>query len=286
MSIEIVSSLLICFLSSLFPVIASYRRMKLQFTEPSLTLFIFLTLYTLSLLTGTILHFRGLGSPDHLAIHEVNAMVGQFGISNTFDAIVIVLTIGLTMLNLLIGVIIYKTKRPIAYSIASVTVVLGVLSIPISMITSYNPLVSFFMECCGVMAYFAWLSDLTYKEFCVIGNIYIQAGMCMLAAAAPLLLCLRKKKGLSATAFCTINCMLHAILFYVICVHYWIPLDKSFDLCFRELNQLATYTGTSYVFVNIVIFIIMFVGDLIINSIIYKVINRLESIHGVISANF
>lgn len=58
----------------------------------------------------------------------------------------------------------------------------------------------------------------------------------------------------------------------IICKHYRMPLDPTFDLCYRELVHLASATGSTYIVVNLVIFVILFVGDLILNSIIYKLV--------------
>ena len=59
-------------------------------------------------------------------------------------------------------------------------------------------------------------------------------------------------------------------MFVVIGAHYWMPLENGFDLCFKELNQLAATTGTTYVFVNIVIFVLLFILDLVLNSLVYR----------------
>lgn len=46
------------------------------------------------------------------------------------------------------------------------------------------------------------------------------------------------------------------------------------NLCCKELNQLAACMGTTYIMVNIVIFVIMFVDDLIANAVIYQLVKR------------
>lgn len=47
-------------------------------------------------------------------------------------------------------------------------------------------------------------------------------------------------------------------VFVVICVHYAMPLEQAFDLCYRELIWLARTFHTTYNIVNYVIFILAF----------------------------
>lgn len=264
-------ALTLCFLSTLFPCFMSFKKMKEEFNEPSLALFLCLVLYSFVLLYGVVIRECGIAGVQS----QVADTITQMGNTLTqFKVIVSVLTLALIIPNVIIGFIIQKTKRPITYSLAFVIVIMCIMSVPAVIITGSNPLVNFFLECCGIMAYFAWVLDLTYKEFCVLGNIYLQAGLCLVSALAPLMLCLRTRKGILKTAFCVINAMLHAAVFYVISVHYWMPLEDGFDLCYRELNQMAAFTGTSYVMVNIIIFVIIFVADIIVNAVIYQSVKR------------
>lgn len=271
----VIISLTLCFLSSLYPSYASYRRMRERFCEATMSLFVFMSAYSLILLDGVFIRSGNSSSTDSLAKQQITAMVAQAGY-NMDDVLLLMSAIafGLVILNIAFGLIIQKTKHPIAYCLALITGVLVVVSVPAAVVTDSNPLANFFMECCGVMAYFAWLLDLTYKEFCVIGNIYVQAGLCLMSALAPLSICLRTKLSIGKTAFCAINAIIHSVVFYVVCVHYWMPLEDGFNLCYKELNQLAAYTGTTYIMVNIVIFVIMFVGDLLANAVIYQLVKR------------
>ena len=272
----VILALILCFFSSLYPSYASFRRMADGFDEATMCLFGFMSAYSLILLYGVIIRFSNCDAVDSLAMRQITAAVEQAGYSmEVFYLLTSAITLFLTFANLVFGLIIHKTKHPIVYCIAFIILILGVLSIPAVFVTGCNPLVNFFMECCGIMAYFAWVLDLTYKEICVIGNIFIQAGLCLMAATAPLLLCLRTRKSIGKTVFCAINSTIHAVVFFAICMHYWMPLGDGFDLCYKELNQLAGFTGLSYVMVNIVIFVILFIGDLVVNSVIYQFVKRL-----------
>ncbi|MDO4512051.1 MAG: hypothetical protein Q4B68_09580 [Bacteroidales bacterium] len=241
--------------------------MKQQYSESALALSISMSLYTLVLFIGVITRLINLGGVDSLAMQQISSVVKDI---NTFNILVSFLNLCLVGINIAMGLIIQKCKHPIIWCLSFIIALMSVVSVFATFVTGNNPLVNFFLECCGIMAYFAWVLDLTYKEFCVIGNIYLQAGLCLMASFMPLLLCVRKQRISVMSVFCLINTLIHSLLFFIISIHYWMPLEKGFDLCYRELNQLAAYTGTTYVFVNIVIFVIMFIGDLILNSVIYR----------------
>lgn len=277
MNVIVILALIVCFLSSLYPASASFRRLKEKFSEATMYLFGFMSAYSLVILYGVVLRLGNGGGVDLLSMQQITAAVGQSGYSmEAFNLLTAVIAFCLAIANIVFGLIIHKTKHPIVYCLALSIIALGVLSVPAVFVTGCNPVVNFFMECCGVMAYFAWMLDLTYKEFCVIGNIYIEAALCLMAAVAPLLLCLRTRKGFVMTAFCAINAAIHSVVFLVICMHYWMPLEDGFDLCYKELNQMGTFTGLGYIAVNIVLFVILFVGDLIVNAVIYQLVKRFK----------
>lgn len=273
----VILALVLCFLSSLYPSYASFRRMKDKFSEATMCLFCFMNAYSLIILHGVVTRLGNDGGVDSLSMQQITAAVGQAGYSmEAFNLLTAAIAFCLAIVNIVFGLIIHKTKHPIFYCLALSIIALGVLSVPAVVVTGSNPMVNYFMECCGVMAYFAWMLDLTYKEFCVIGNIYIQAALCLIAAVPPLLLCLRTRKGIVKTAFCAINAAIHAVVFLVICMHYWMPLEDGFDLCYKELNQMASFTGLGYIAVNIILFVILFVGDLIVNAAIYQFVKQFK----------
>ena len=51
------------------------------------------------------------------------------------------------------------------------------------------------------------------------------------------------------------------------------PLNPAFDLCYNELVHLASVIASTYIIVNLVIFVFLFVGDLILNALLYKLMN-------------
>ncbi len=271
LSMTIIILLLFCFLSALLPTYSAYRRLRVDFSESMLALFVFMALYALMFAYGMAIR---LGSASLNALpfpYDLSADLSALDVSLMLN----VATGGLVVVNLCLGWIVWKSRRPILHSLMFVIALTVVLSLLAAIGLGSNLFLNFFMVCCGVMAYFAWLLDLTYKEFCVIGNIYIQTGVCLLSSLAPLLFCLRTKSGGTKTALSALLALLHVALFVVVGAHYWMPLENGFDLCFKELNQLAATTGTTYVFVNIVIFVLLFVLDLVLNSVVYRFV-RIE----------
>lgn len=267
------TALIICFIASLLPCYASWHRLKAEYKESSMFLFVGALFYSFLLLYGIITRLCIGNAKDEATIQQMYALAGQTGFGmQQLQMLLEVSTYILSVVNVMLAYIINKTKNPISYSLLFVIVLLGVLSVGATMFTGMSPFANFFVACCGVMAYFAYVLELTYKEFCVLGNIYLQAAVCLIAAIAPVLVCLRKKSGTGSmikliVALC--NFFAHGALFLIVCRHYWMPLAPAFDLCYRELVQLASATDSTYIIVNLVIFVILFVADLILNSFLY-----------------
>lgn len=272
-------SLLLCSLSALYPCYRAWERLKHSFSEPALALFMAMALYALFLLYGTVLRVFG-GSTVNATYSD---MVAKTGIG--FDLFILLLTgvtAGLIPVNLLMGRIIRRYRRAGIIIVGGIILLLAILSIPVSMMIGDlgqlapemdsfgSSLVGcFFLECCGVMAYFAWLLGLTYQEFCVIGNIYMQGAICLLAALAPLLLCIRTKQAPWKWLLSGGNALLHLVIISLFFGHYWMPLESAFDLCVQDLNHIGALFDSSYVMVNIIIFVILFVVDLALNALLY-----------------
>lgn len=269
--------LLIAFITAGVPCVFSFKKLRMEFKESTLFLFLVMAIYALLFLYGAVV-WLSWNPIDDLAIKQIGSIIGSSAYAeDIFNTAMSAGTICICFLNLIFGYIIYKTKKPISFCILLMIVLLGGLSCIATLLTRESPVVYFFSLCCAIMAYFAYVLQLTYKEFCVLGNIYLQAAICMMSALAPLVMCLRqnvKRFNMSKTLFVVANTIIHGILFIIICKHYWMPLEDGFNLCFKELNQLASMTHTSYVFVNIVIFVILFVGDLIFNSVLYKIVQN------------
>lgn len=128
---------------------------------------------------------------------------------------------------------------------------------------------SFFGACCGSLNALGLALGFTYKEICVIVNIYLEAGLCVLSALWVTWTCIdrfrsSKTRGRMMLMFAGIGYgILYIIGFLWLCNHYAMPMNDAFDLCYRELIALSKAYHTTYNNVNYFIFIFLFlVGTL------------------------
>lgn len=179
----------------------------------------------------TALLLYGVGGRVTEGIDDVASIQQMYGVINNtpyeqlqINTILIATTIGVSFMNIALGGIFMKTKSPIYWGFFFTIIVVGFLNCIATAMSGTNPFTNFFMICCGIMAYFAFVLELTYKEFCVLGNIYLQATICLLSAMAPLMLSIRKwvNGNLSVFKLClvTINAIAHSILYIFVCKHF------------------------------------------------------------------
>ena len=118
-----------------------------------------------------------------------------------------------------------------------------------------------FQLCVGFLQVLANILGITYQEISVIFNIYLQ-GVVLFAFALWLMIkmCLNiHVNGWSWTNGCSLTFALGQIVFVIIGVlRYLPPLNDSFYRCVHDLEDLAAITHTSYVFVNLIIFIVFY----------------------------
>lgn len=125
---------------------------------------------------------------------------------------------------------------------------LGSLFVPIS------PLMALFGACCGFMAGVGWVLGLTYIQFCVIGNIWLQ---CATISAAAAWLIYRASSRLSVIRLAAIGFGVVQILMCVATmVHYQGTMHDAFYRCVDDLNNLAAMTGSTYIAVNIYLYVL------------------------------
>lgn len=139
----------------------------------------------------------------------------------------------------------------------------------------------FFGVCCGCLYGIGMLFGCSYKEICVIINIYLESFLCLLSVLWVTWVTIRRfirrrtigsgtlMVGGKAYGFIGIA------LFLWICNHYYMPMNDAFDLCYRELVQLAKEYHTTYNNVNYVIFIIFFLVCILGNMGLAWLINRI-----------
>lgn len=270
----ILGLLLLCFASTLYMCRESYVRLRANFGEPRLFLLLAVAIYSLAMLYGVAVRAFGVVDDPTIIGRIAGARGASYGITRIMQLLCVATSL-LAALNVALGVIIRRTKFPIAYCLVTIVALMTLFGIAGAFFgIGSNPLTSLFMGCVGAMFYFAWLLNLTYEEFCTIGNIFVQAGICLLASTAPLWLCIRRRADIAPTLACATNTAVHAAAFCTICAHYWLPLEEGFALCVADLRHLAAGMGITYEEVNIIIFVIAFLCDIAFNALIYRSTRR------------
>ena len=138
----------------------------------------------------------------------------------------------------------------------------------------------FFGACCGSLYVLGLAFGFTYKEICVIVNIYLEAALCVLSALWVTWTCIHcfrsfKKWGRILLMLAGITYgLLYLIAFLWLCNHYAMPMNDAFDLCYRELIALSKEYHTTYNNVNYVIFILLPLVGLFGNISIAKLIKN------------
>ena len=162
-------------------------------------------------------------------------------------------------------------RMPLRWFVAAVVAGFLLLGCAMSLFNSTSPLVSLFGTCCAFMAAVGYALGLTYKEFCVIGNNYVQAG---LVAASTLWLAVeswqvvKRQPSFASwldTALSSLLVCAYGKLFWVICTAYPLPLKRAFDMCVDDLYGLAATWQTTYYHVNIIVYVIAFVAAISCN---------------------
>ena len=119
----------------------------------------------------------------------------------------------------------------------------------------------------------------TYEEICVIVNIYLEAGLCLLSALWVTWAAIKRfvhQKNLGRGLLMAIGIVYGLAYiggFLWICQHYAMPMKDAFDLCHRELTQLAIDYHTTYNIVNYAIFILLFLVIIIGNILLIKLLD-------------
>ena len=120
------------------------------------------------------------------------------------------------------------------------------------------------VACCGWLYAIGLILGYSYKEICVIINIYLESGLCLLSVLWVTWITIRmftitRSIGSGVLMVGGIAYGVVGIaLFLWICNHYYMPMNDAFDLCYHELIQLAKEYHTTYNNVNYVIFILFF----------------------------
>lgn len=172
-----------------------------------------------------------------------------------------------------------EMKRFIIISLGIFIAILLLVSIVGNIITGKSLDECFFGTCCGILYWTGRFLGFTYKEICVIVNIYMEAGLCLLSALWVTWTAIkgfvhRKTTGsglLMATG--GIYGSVYIGGFMWLCQHYTMPMNDAFDLCYSELIQLAKDYHTTYNNVNYAIFILLFLVITIGNTLLVKLLD-------------
>ncbi len=155
-------------------------------------------------------------------------------------------------------------------------VLIAGVGIVVSIYSPLNMTEGLYAVCCAIMCEMALMAGITYMDFCVLGNIYLQSLLPTVFALPALWVSARSfMRGhqhkflpllLSATWF-----VLNLFMTIAVWSHYiHLTLEDACHLCVGELKTMSGNTWTGYVAINILIFVIAFLTDAIISWLLYR----------------
>lgn len=145
-----------------------------------------------------------------------------------------------------------------------------VVCVGAGLVVGISPLIALFGGCCGFMAAVAFVLGLTYKEFCVIGNIWVPCAA-IIGTAMFLIYaswrCIKSGKGdlRVLPVASSVLALIQIVGAIVLLFHYAGTFDEAFDRCRNDLLYLADIANTSYEAVNIFIWVFFIVAFLAYN---------------------
>lgn len=147
------------------------------------------------------------------------------------------------------------------------------------LIVGVPPLLSLFAGCCGIMALVGWAFGLTYVQFCVIGNIWVPC-TAVIAASGYLVYAAVRRFGAVSAAWKVVRVLAVgaaavqiAAMVMLLC-HYAGTFDYAFYECVKDLKMIAEMFDTTYVIVNLVIYILLGVLLLALDIIAARLLRR------------
>lgn len=115
----------------------------------------------------------------------------------------------------------------------------------------------------------SYLTGFTYMQVCMVGNIYVQGGLCVLAAMIPLFYIRHLNPSLRLVNI--MNFCANALVIGAVFMHYHgMNLDDAGYLCVRDLKSIASVLGMTYIQLNVLIFIYLFCIDLFISRLLLE----------------
>jgi hypothetical protein len=131
-----------------------------------------------------------------------------------------------------------------------------------------------FMLCVGFLLLLGKLCGMTYKQISVVFNLWVQGAVLMLSGLAPAAAAIYKLATggsllwLAVAALLLVYAAVHVFGFVRMLQHYHLPFDRSFDLCVKDLLIWAKKLHTTYEMTNLIIFVLLFLVLIAVNSFI------------------
>ncbi|MBO4659372.1 MAG: hypothetical protein J5637_07100 [Prevotella sp.] len=147
------------------------------------------------------------------------------------------------------------------------------------MVSPLNIVEGLYAVCCAIMAEFALLLGKTYLETTVLGNIYLQSLFLPLCALPAFLVSVYGGRSKTAGRIgkylpLTLSAMWLTLNVCVTVAVWWhynnLSLQEVCRKCIVELQELSGHTWSGYVMVNILIFVVAFLIDLLISWLLYR----------------
>ena len=131
-----------------------------------------------------------------------------------------------------------------------------------------------FMLCVGFLLLLGKLCGMTYKQISVVFNLWVQGAVLMLSGLAPAAAAIYKLATggsllwLAVAALLLVYAAVHVFGFVRMLQHYHLPFDRAFDLCVKDLLIWAKKLHTTYEMTNLIIFVLLFLVLIAVNSFI------------------
>ena len=268
-------------LSALPMVFSAGLRMRKAYSLFAISLFVICVLAAMAEWCFLLLCTSSISLP-----FMVDEVFGQIDMSLVNRYLVCCLTVfaNVTLLAMTLFLRRGSMKRFVFILLCLFLSLLLALSVLCSLSTGRSLEECFFGACCGVMYVAGTLLGFTYKEICVLVNIYLEAGLCLLSGLWVTATCIRSymtnKSGnrLILMIAGIVYGLVYVSAFAWVCLHYALPMDVAFDLCYHELQMLAKEYHTTYNNMNYVMFILLFLACMIGNMTMARLFDSKKNI--------
>ena len=101
-------------------------------------------------------------------------------------------------------------------------------------------------------------THMTYERISVVFNLWIQGLVLLLASVAPLVAGLVAGSGVPVICALAMYAAICMLVILMLLHRYNLPVNDAFALCEEDLQRLAVRWNRSYMFVNILIFVVLY----------------------------